>query len=110
MSLPAGRECAETIQRVSKIVRWGRDADFEGTSQQYKLESEIGDILAAICVLLENDVVHLDGLQRAMNDKLAKFREDAAGPKQRLLHAEVPEPNNGGGYNAPWISFLSGRP
>lgn len=84
-------ECAETIQRISKIGRWGWDADFEGTTQQQKLESELGDILAAVEIAWHNGLISIDKVHEAMQVKLAKFREDAAGPKQRLLHARIPE-------------------
>ncbi len=87
-------ECGETTQRNSKIMRWGWDANFEGTTQRDKLESELGDILAATVLLIHNKLITEDGLILAMQSKLKKFREDALGPRQRLLHAEVPPPGD----------------
>jgi hypothetical protein len=84
-------ECAEVQQRIGKILRWGWDADFEGTTQQHKLESEIGDLLAAMLVAINSGQITPLGVRHAMNDKLDKFREDAAGPRQRLLQAHVPD-------------------
>lgn len=86
-----GEECAEVQQRNGKIVRWGWDADFEGTTQQHKLESELGDVLAALLIAIKNGKVTFEGVLAAANAKLEKFRVDAAGPRQRLLHAKVPE-------------------
>ncbi len=83
-------ECGEVTQRIGKIVRWGWDATFEGTTQQAKLESELGDILAAVVLAGHNGHVVFQKIIDAANVKLQKFREDAAGPRQRLLHAEVP--------------------
>jgi NTP pyrophosphatase (non-canonical NTP hydrolase) len=83
-------ECAEVTQRAMKIMRWGWRADFQGTAQLDKLEDELGDLLAAILLGIHNGVIRRDGIVRAMHAKFAKFREDAAGPRQRLLHAVVP--------------------
>ena len=83
-------ECGETSQRVGKILRWGWEADFEGTTQQHKLEVELGDVLAVITLLVYNGLISDDNVWANATKKLAKFREDAAGPRQRLLYAEVP--------------------
>lgn len=83
-------ECAEVTQRIMKIFRWGWDADFEGTTQRHKLEVELGDILASLKLLDHNGVLRYEDVLEKAEAKLNKFREDAAGPKQRLLHAEVP--------------------
>lgn len=85
-----GEECGEVMQRIGKIIRWGWDATFEGTTQQAKLESELGDILAALLIGEYNGKLVLAKVISAANAKLTKFCEDAAGPRQRLLHAEVP--------------------
>lgn len=84
-------ECHETGQRINKIIRWGWEADFEGTTQRYKLENEMGDILAAMLVAQENGFIDMKEVERHRDAKLEKFREDAAGPRQRLLHAKVPK-------------------
>lgn len=86
-----GEECGEVVQRKEKIVRWGLDADFEGTTQTHKLETELGDILAALDLLDYNGLVSIDRVLQRKREKMHKFREDAAGPRQRLLHARVPE-------------------
>jgi len=83
-------ECAEVTQRAGKIIRWGWSADHRGTTQREKLEDEIGDLLAGVLLGIHNGAIHRDGIVRAMHAKLAKFREDVAGPRQRLLHAAVP--------------------
>lgn len=79
-------ECGEVGQRVGKVLRWGWDADFAGTTQRHKLEVELGDVLAAMILAIHNDLADECGF-----DKLMKLREDAAGPRQRLRHARVPE-------------------
>jgi NTP pyrophosphatase (non-canonical NTP hydrolase) len=84
-------ECGEIAQRISKVFRWGWHADFAGTTQDDKLHSELGDLVAAIVVAVENGIVDLDQVLRAANAKLQKFREDAAGPHQRLTVASAPQ-------------------
>ncbi len=84
-------ECHETGQRKDKIIRWGWQADFEGTTQLEKLEREMGDILAAMDLMDYNKLIDLNRVLKYKREKMRKFREDAAGPKQRLLHARVPE-------------------
>lgn len=81
----------EVGQRIGKILRWGFDADFEGTTQRWKLENELGDLLAAMIIAEHNGLISIDEVMKHRNVKLAKFREDAAGPRQRLLHAKVPD-------------------
>jgi hypothetical protein len=83
-------ECSEVIQRVCKIIRWGWKADFHGTTQKYKLEGEMGDVQAVLELLDKNKLVRYQDVLLRMEEKLEKFQEDAAGPRQRLLHAEVP--------------------
>ena len=66
-------ECAEVIQAVSKIRRFGIDNFKPGkpkTNREH-LEDEIGDVLAMIDILCSIGVVDLDKLQSA---KLAKFQ------------------------------------
>lgn len=84
-------EFHEAGQRVNKVFRWGWDADFEGTTQLHKLEKELGDVLAAMDLADYNGIINIDRVLKHKRDKMRKFREDAAGPRQRLLHANVPE-------------------
>lgn len=86
ISKAAGR----VIQRVNKIIRWGWEADFEGTTQQHKLEVEIGDLVAVIAIALHNDLLSEERIIKHAETKMQKFQEDALGPRQRLLHADVP--------------------
>lgn len=83
-------ECAEVIQRIGKIIRWGWSADFHGSSQKHKLQVELADVLVILELLDKNGIVKYQEVMLLMEEKLEKFREDAEGPKQRLLHAEVP--------------------
>lgn len=97
-------ECSEVIQRKEKIVRWGWDADYEGTTQQHKLESELGDVLATFIIAAHNGQITYSHVIEAANRKLEKFRQDAAGPRQRLLLAQTPT-ESAAGILAFWSMF-----
>ena len=71
-------ECAEVIQAVSKINRFGIDNAKPGTeySNREHFEEELGDVLAMIDILLINNVVswaHLHKAKRAKIEKLKKW-------------------------------------
>lgn len=84
-------ECGEVSQRIGKILRWGWEADFEGTTQQHKFEVELGDVVAAIMLAIHNGLVRREQLHTAAINKLRKLWEDAQGPRQRLQVATVPD-------------------
>ena len=49
-------ECAEVIQSISKVFRFGMDTQWpEGApTNKWKLEEEVGDLLAMVDSLVEN--------------------------------------------------------
>ena len=54
----ASEECAEVVQCVSKINRFGmRASPYTGVHNREKLERELGDVLAQLAILGCNDVV-----------------------------------------------------
>jgi NTP pyrophosphatase (non-canonical NTP hydrolase) len=71
-------ECAEVIQAVSKVSRFGLDNYKPGkpkTNREH-LEEELGDMLAMIDIMLANDIVNgtnLDLAKRAKIEKLKKW-------------------------------------
>jgi NTP pyrophosphatase (non-canonical NTP hydrolase) len=69
-------ECAEVIQAVSKISRFGLDNFKPGkpkTNREH-LEEELGDLLAMVDILLEFGVVNEEALQRAEVAKIEKLK------------------------------------
>jgi NTP pyrophosphatase (non-canonical NTP hydrolase) len=69
-------ECAEVIQAVSKISRFGIDNFKPGkpkTNREH-LEEEIGDVLAMIDIMLEKNVVSLAHLEAAKTAKIEKLK------------------------------------
>ena len=70
-------ECAEVIQAVSKISRFGIDNFKPGkpkTNREH-LEEELGDMLAMIDIMLEKSVISQDKLELAKQAKIEKLKK-----------------------------------
>lgn len=70
-------ECAEVIQAVSKISRFGIDNLKPGkpkTNREH-LEEELGDMLAMIDILKELGVVSPSSLEDAKHAKIEKLKK-----------------------------------
>lgn len=70
-------ECAEVIQAVSKISRFGLDNLKPGkpkTNREH-LEEELGDLLAMVDILHEMDVVSWTNLESAKEAKIEKLKK-----------------------------------
>jgi NTP pyrophosphatase (non-canonical NTP hydrolase) len=70
-------ECAEVIQAVSKISRFGIDNFKPGkpkTNREH-LEEELGDMLAMICILQKMGVIDQDALEIATKAKIQKLKK-----------------------------------
>ena len=70
-------ECAEVIQAVSKISRFGIDNLKPGkpkTNREH-LEEELGDMLAMIDIMLDLDLVSVDNLEIAKQAKIEKLKQ-----------------------------------
>jgi NTP pyrophosphatase (non-canonical NTP hydrolase) len=70
-------ECAEVIQAVSKIRRFGIDNAKQDTGQTNRehLEEEVGDMLAMIDILMVNDIVSWGNLHVAKRAKIEKLKK-----------------------------------
>lgn len=70
-------ECAEVIQAISKIRRFGLDNHKSGETQTNleHLEEELGDMLAMIDILLEMKVIDADALDVAKAAKIEKLKK-----------------------------------
>jgi NTP pyrophosphatase (non-canonical NTP hydrolase) len=70
-------ECAEVIQAVSKISRFGIDNFKPGkpkTNREH-LEEELGDMLAMICILQKMGVIDQNALESATKAKIEKLKK-----------------------------------
>jgi NTP pyrophosphatase (non-canonical NTP hydrolase) len=72
----AQEECAEVIQAISKIRRFGMDNAKPGKDQTNRehLEEELGDVLAMVDILLINGVVSWAHLHKAKRAKIEKLK------------------------------------
>ena len=70
-------ECAEVIQAVSKISRFGLDNLKPGkpkTNREH-LEEELGDMMAMITILVERNIIDSVKLQQAEAAKREKLKQ-----------------------------------
>lgn len=70
-------ECAEVIQEVSKIRRFGIDTVSykSGVSHATMLEMELGDVLCLVDYLIEKNIVDQTGLTQAKRNKQIKLEK-----------------------------------
>jgi NTP pyrophosphatase (non-canonical NTP hydrolase) len=68
-------ECAEVIQAISKINRFGFNSSWNGVTNKESLISEIGDVLAIIEVLVnETDInINENDIVAAIDAKMKKL-------------------------------------
>lgn len=70
-------ECAEVIQAVSKVSRFGIDNVKPGkpkTNREH-LEEELGDLLAMVDIMLEQGIVSCGNLEVAKKAKIEKLKK-----------------------------------
>ena len=68
-------ECAEVIQEISKIFRFGIDEMHKsGVVHREKLNQEVGDLLCMIDLLIEQGLLNQQDLDAAKEKKIAKLK------------------------------------
>lgn len=69
-------ECAEVIQAISKIYRFGLNNHWNGVTNKQALITEIGDVLAMIDILInETDInIDVDEIYDAVENKKEKLK------------------------------------
>lgn len=69
-------ECAEVIQEISKIFRFGiNEQHMSGITHRSKLEEEIGDLLCMIDLMIEFDLIDELNLYKAIINKQNKLKK-----------------------------------
>ena len=68
-------ECGELTQAISKCFRFGKDGEWNGTTNHQRLESEIGDVLAMIDVLVERCYISDSNINEARQKKKEKLKQ-----------------------------------
>ena len=67
-------ECAEVIQAISKVKRFGIDEMFEDRSNRERLEDEIGDAMCLIGLLIDEGIVDEKRIESAAKNKLDRLK------------------------------------
>ena len=68
-------ECAEVIQAVSKVKRFGLMNEYKGTLNRDHLEEEIGDLVAMLDLLYDNGTIRLREVTHYAVAKKEKLRK-----------------------------------
>jgi NTP pyrophosphatase (non-canonical NTP hydrolase) len=69
-------ECAEVIQSVSKAFRFGLDNRLnDGPSKKEMIESEVGDLLCIIDILVERAILSDSNINAAKKEKREKLKK-----------------------------------
>ncbi len=72
----AQEECAEVIQEISKIFRFGIDNTHKsGVKHRDVLEMEVGDLQCMINLLIEHNIVSKNGVDVAVGIKQQKLKK-----------------------------------
>lgn len=69
-------ECAEVIQAISKIHRFGLTGDKPNTNYTNRdhLEEEIGDALAMVDIIAANGLINLSNVEHYKRAKIEKLK------------------------------------
>ena len=68
-------ECSEVAQAVSKCFRFGKDGEWNGTTNKRRLEAEIGDVLALIDILVERCYISDWNINESRQSKKEKLKQ-----------------------------------
>lgn len=68
-------ECAEVVQAISKVFRFGFDSVHKGVANRDHLAEEIGDLMCMIDLMIENGLVSESAVMAAKHEKLAKLEQ-----------------------------------
>ena len=73
--LIAQEECAEVTQAISKVFRFGLDAEYKGASNRERLTEEVGDLFCMIQLMIENGIININEVDNASANKKAKLQK-----------------------------------
>ena len=68
-------ECAEVVQAISKVMRFGLDTTHNGRTNRDHLEEEIGDLQCMINLLVETGVCDTVSVLEAARRKRSKLEQ-----------------------------------
>lgn len=68
-------ECAEVVQVISKIHRFGMDGKYGDKTNKQRLVQELGDVFALVAYLIERGVIDEDSITSAAEKKQNKLKK-----------------------------------
>ena len=68
-------ECAEVVQAISKVMRFGLDTSHNGRTNREHLSEELGDLQCMISLLMETGVCDIADVKMAAQRKRDKLRQ-----------------------------------
>ena len=68
-------ECAEVIQAISKVFRFGIDEVYDNQSNRQRLTSELGDLQCMIDLIKETKLVSTHELNEAVRSKRERLEK-----------------------------------
>lgn len=72
--LIAQEECAEVTQAISKVFRFGMDAEYNGRTNKDRLEEEIGDLICMLQLMEEKQLIDWTRVSVAAQMKREKLK------------------------------------
>ncbi len=72
--LIAQEECAEVTQAISKVFRFGMDAEYNGRTNKDRLEEEIGDLMCMLQMMEEKQLIDWSRVSVAAQMKREKLK------------------------------------
>jgi len=72
----AQEECGEVVVAISKIFRFGFDSRWPegGVDNRTRLTEELGDLMAMVKLMSENDIVDIEEVSKAAERKITKLK------------------------------------
>ena len=68
-------ECAEVTQAISKVFRFGIDAEYNGRTNYQRLTEEVGDLLCMLGLMMETNLIDENAVERAAIEKRNKLQQ-----------------------------------
>lgn len=73
--LIAQEECAEVVQAISKVFRFGYQSEYDGKTNYQRLTEEVGDLLCMIELMMETEILNEGAVYKAALQKRNKLHE-----------------------------------
>ena len=72
----AQEECGEVVVAISKIFRFGFDSRWPegGIDNRTRLTEELGDLMAMVKLMSDNNIIDIDEVSKASERKITKLK------------------------------------